>query len=365
MRLIFDIDFILFAAASVAEETFITAKHEPTGQVVELENRTQLWGHHAKKVGGWVGTQNAISGNEFYKAEDFTVTDHQRPRPFRVRGEEYEDEHGNTVRKPDTFLDPFEGAKKSVVDQINLICGRLKCHDYYGYTGRGEVFRHKLATLLPYKGQRADMKPLILEQLKDWACAELPITMVSDIEADDACSIATVQAYARWKAMDKDDKYKEVQVAIDKDAKQTVGFHHNPTKDGNKIREVKGFGSLWLTEKGDVDGDGRSWLYYQIAVGDTTDNYKSNCFSTLKYASKGGYNDLKDCKNDKEAITALVGIFKKLYPEKKKVVTFRGEIEIDHMYVFQEMWHMAMMQRGPGDTVDVKAVCDKLGIDYA
>lgn len=363
MRLIFDIDFILFAAASVAEETFITAKHEPTGQVVELENRTQLWGHHAKKVGGWVGTQNAISGNDYYKAEDFTVTDHQRPRPFRVRGETYEDEHGNVLRTPDTFLDPFEGAKKSVVDQINAICGKLKCNDYYGYTGRGEVFRHKLATLLPYKGQRADTKPLILEELKDWACKELPIEMVTDIEADDACSIATVQAYNRWKAMDKDDKYKEVQIAIDKDAKQTVGFHFNPMKD-KTIREISGFGSLWLTEKGDVDGMGRMWLYYQVAVGDSTDNYKSNCFSEVKYASKGGYNDLKDCTNDKEALTALVGIFKKLYPETKDVETFRGKIRIDWLYVMQEMWHMAMMQRGPGDTVDVKAVLTKLGVEH-
>lgn len=359
MRACFDIDFIIFEAVSVAQETFITATHTPTGAVMEMDNKTELWGDWRKKVGGWIGLQNEISGEEYYKAEDFVVEDGVRPRPFRIKvmGEDGEETTG--------FLSPFDGAKKILDDKIKAICKNLGVTSYFGYTGTGEVFRHELATLLPYKGNRADLiTPLLLKQMKEYVVEAHNIELVTGIEADDACNIATVHAYKLWKMMDRDDAYKVIQVAVDKDTKGNDGFHHNPTKDGSDVREISGFGKLWLTEKGDVDGAGRIWFYWQIAHGDDTDNYKSSCFSKIKYAGKGAYNDLKDCKNDKEAFTALVAIFKKLYPEKITVTTFRGDIEIDALYVMQEMATMAMMLRGLGDKIDVKATLDKLGINY-
>ncbi len=365
MRLCFDIDCIIFDAVSVAQETFITVTHKPTGNEMEFENRTELWGDFRKKEGGWVGMKNKISGNNYYKAEDFEVVDGARPRPFRVKGKVIsEDGDGNKVYAPDTFISPSEGAKKIIDDKIQMICAQLQCFDYFGFTGEGDVFRHELATLLPYKGNRQDMiTPLLLKEMKQYVCEKHNITMVHGIEADDACSIATVAGYKEWKANNKDRKYKVIQVAVDKDTKQTEGWHFNPNKDSTP-RLIEGFGKLWLTEKGDVDGMGRCWLYYQCAAGDATDNYKSNSHSTVKYASKGAYNDLKDCTTDKEAFEALVKVFKRLYPEKKTVTTFRGEIEIDAMYVFQEMMTLAFMLRWEGDKVDVRAVCDKLGVKY-
>lgn len=355
MRACYDIDFILFAAASVAEEKYITAVHTPTGMELELENRTQLWGHHGKKSGGWIGDQNDLSQNDYYKASDFVVTECQRPRPFRIKGKDGE---------PDTFLSPLEGAKKAVTDQINAINGKLKVDSYFGFTGRGDVFRHDKASLLPYKGNRTGLTPLVLDELKTWACEAHNITLVSGIEADDACSMSTVAAYKVWVAGGKeDDDDIVIQVAIDKDSKQTNGWHFNPNKD-EQPRLIEGFGSLWLDKKGDPDGCGRMWLYWQIAHGDDTDGYIANCFSDVKYAGKGAYNDLKDCKTDKEAFTKLVEIFKRLYPETKFVKSFRGDMRIDAMYVFQEMATMAMMLRHEGDSINVKAVCGKLGINY-
>ena len=62
----------------------------------------------------------------------------------------------------------------------------------------------------------------------------------------------------------------------------------------------------------------------------------------------------------------MVHTFKHLYPEKKAITGWRGdEIEIDHMYVFQEMFAMAMMQRTLDDPiVNVREVCDRLGVAY-
>lgn len=350
----FDIDFILFAAASVAEETFITAVHKPTGLTQEFDNVTKLWGHHGKKIGGWIGLQNELSGEVVYKAEDFQVTPGQRPRPFRVKGKEGE---------PDTFLTPMEGAQQAVTAQINAINAKLMVEDYFGYTGKGDVFRHDLATLLPYKGNREGLTPLILHDLKDWAIKEHNIILVEGIEADDACNIATVAAYRKWKENGGQDEDKVIQVAIDKDTKGNDGWHFNPNRD-SAPRLIEGFGKLWLNDKGEPDGAGRLFFYWQILHGDSTDNYIANCFSDKKYAGKGAYNDLKDCTNDKEAFQVLVDKFKWMYPEMKDVDTFRGKVRIDAMYVMQEMALLAMMLRHEGDTINVKSVCDKLGVKY-
>lgn len=357
-RICFDIDALIFDCVSVAEEKFITVTHRPTGKVLEFDNRTEFYGDWRKKSGGWLGVQNKMQGSEYYKAEDFDIVDGQRPRPFRIM---LEDEHGNPVEGK---LSPFEGAKKILDDQIAAVCKQLGTTDYFGFTGTGEVFRHEAATLLPYKGQRGDMlRPLLLDQMKQYVCERHNCELVTGIEADDAVSIETVRGYKLWKAMGKDDAYKVIAVAVDKDSKQTEGWHFNHKKD-KEPRLIQGFGGLWLNDKGDVDGAGRMWLYWQIAHGDDTDNYKANCFSKVKYGGKGAYNDLKGCKNDKEAFEALVGIFKKLYPEPIEVDGCKGRITIDWLHVFQEMATMAMMLRHPGDKMDVKATLDKLGIEY-
>jgi len=363
--LCFDYDFIIFNAVSVAEERFITATHKPTGQVMKFENRTELWGDWRKKEGGWIGFKNKVSGNDFYKWEDFEVVDGHNPRPFRIRGKKIgEDEEGNDLFAPDTFISPEEGAKKIIDDTIMGICGKLGTTNYFGFTGEGEVFRHKVATLLPYKGNREDMlKPLLLDEMKRYVCERHNAKMMHDIETDDAFTMAVVAGYKAWKAGGKQDKDVVIGVAVDKDSKQSEGWHFNPDKE-DKPRLIEGFGGLWLDDKGKVDGAGRMWLYFQVANGDTSDNYKANCFSELKWAEKGAYNALKDCKTDKEAFTALVGVFKKLYPEKKTVTTFRGEIAIDWLYVMQECFTLAMMLRFDGDKIDVKAVLDKLEVPH-
>lgn len=355
-KLVFDVDFIIFEAVSVAEERYIVATHKPTGMVLELDNKTKLWGHWKKKIGGWIGDQNELSGNTYYKAEDFEVEECHRPRPFRVKGID---------GAPDTFISPYDGAKKIIDDKIAMIVGKSMASSYKCYTGEGDVFRHELATLLPYKGNREDMlTPFLLKDMKKYVCEAHNCELVTGIEADDAYSMAVADGYKEWLKNGMDDEYKVVGIAVDKDSKGVTGFHINPNKDTTP-RLVKGFGSLWLNDKGDVDGMGRMWFYYQVCVGDVTDNYKANCFSDTPWAEKSGYETLKDCTDDKQAFQALVKAFKKLYPEPKEITNFRGDtFKIDWMYVMQEMVNMAHMLRFPGDKIVVKDVLDKLGVDY-
>lgn len=364
-KLIFDIDFIIFQAVSVAEERFITALHKPTGRTFEFENKTKLWGHYKKKEGGWIAEENANNENDFYKPEDFEVVECQRPRPFRYTGKIGSLDEFGKIRKKEVepyTVSPWIGAKNILDSKIKEICEKLGTNDYVCYTGRGKTFREDLATLLKYKGNRDEMlRPLLLDKMKDYVIKRHNGILVEGIEADDAYSIAVIDGYNSWKKGGK----QVIGVAQDKDSKQTSGWHFNPEKD-DKPRLVEGFGSLFINAKDEVDGSGRMWLAFQTMNGDSSDNYKANCFSDVKWGDKAAYNQLKDCKNDKEMFQALVDGYKKLYPEKKTVVGWKGgSIEIDWLYVMQECFNLAKMMRTTDEKpTDVKAVLDKLGVNY-
>lgn len=358
-KLVFDIDFIIFDAVSVAEERFIVAHHIPTDRKMEFANKTALWGDWRKKIGGWIGDENKKLCNNYWKAEDFVVVEGQRPRPFKIKGVcEFS---GEPDASKDYFITPWEGAKKILDDKVKAICKTLGTNEYIGFTGTGDVFRHDVCTLWKYKDRDELMKPLLLKRMKDYVCERHSTTLVTHEEADDHVAIAVLEGYNNWVKNGKKDEDIVIGVAEDKDSKQTSGWWYNPNKD-TKPRLVEGFGSLWLDSKDEVDGSGRMWLYYQVGSSDSSDNYAANCFSDLRWGSKNAYKVLVDCKNDKQAFEALVGIFKKLYPEKKTVEGCKGPVEIDWLYVMQECFTMAMMLRKIGDSINVKETLIKLGV---
>ena len=361
-RLCFDFDFLIFAAVSIAEERFITATHIPTGRVMEFKTKTEVYGHWKKKEGGWIAAENLKNGNDFWKVEDFEIIEGQRPKPFKVKGV---DEFGEPDESKDYFISPWEGAKSVLNKKIRDICEKLGTSHYYGYTGRGKTFREDIATLCQYKGSRVGgMRPLLLNTMKDYVVERHNGIMVTDLEADDMCNIDTTNAYLKWKKSSNDED-KVIQVTEDKDAKGCQGFHFNPNKDKD-VRLIEGIGSLWLDKKGDVDGAGRMWMYYQIASEDNADEYYANVCSDIPWGAKSAYKMLKDCKTDKEAFQALVDTYKILYPEPKTVVLWRGdEREIDWLYVLQENFNLAKMLRSVDEKPTiVKDVLDKLDINY-
>jgi hypothetical protein len=87
--------------------------------------------------------------------------------------------------------------------------------------------------------------------------------------------------------------------------------------------------------------------------------------SPVKWADMSAYNVLKDAKNDKEALEAMVRGYKTLYPAPKTVKGWRGEdIDIDWLYVMRENFTLARMLRWEDDKVDVLDVMDKLGVKF-
>lgn len=361
--LVYDIDFLIFEAVSVAEERFISATHVPTGRKMEFANKTALWGEWRKKQGGWCAEENKKLGNDYWKAEDFEVIEGQRPRPFKIKGVcEFSGEPDATK---DYFITPWEGAKKIIDDKIKAICKKLGTENYVAFTGTGDVFRHDLSTILKYKDRDEIMKPLLLKKMKDYVLDRHSTTLVENLEADDWVALTVLEGYNKWVKNGKKDEDIVIGIAEDKDSKQTSGFWYNPNKD-TKPRLIEGFGKLWINSKDEVDGCGRIWLYQQTLSSDKADNYAANSATTKRWGEKNSYELLKNCTTDKQAFEALVQGYKTLYPQPKKITGWRGdEIEIDWLYVLQENFNLAKMLRSYDEKpTDVKAVLDKLGVVY-
>jgi 5'-3' exonuclease len=346
IKLVFDMDFAIYAAACSAQQTKVCATHIPTGEPFTFSNRTELWGNWRTKDGGWIKEQNEEYGKA-YKAEDFVVEDLQIDLGIHI-------------------------ATKKLDKDVRKICENLGAKSYYGYTGRGETFRNNAATVMEYKGNRKDLiRPIHLDAMKEYAMAIHNCHLVEGVEADDMVAIDCLEGYRAWK---KNGKVKVIAIAVDKDAKQTEGWHFNPDKDYHPSEEggvkaiprlVEGLGELYLNAKGDVDGEGALWLYHQILCGDSVDNYKANSGNpSVKWGEKASYKLLKDCKKHKEAIKALATGYKTIYPEPMEIVGWRGDkIKIDWKYMLQENWTLAMMLRRKGDCVHVPTMLDKLGIE--
>lgn len=243
-----------------------------------------------------------------------------------------------------------------------MIAGILKkfeAKEYFGYIGGSDNFRKAICTLLPYKGNRKDMLlPVHLEAAKQHVIKNHAAIVVSGKEADDKVA---EEAYDAYKS-----KAPLICVGLDKDYMGCEGTWYNFVTD--KLVHVEGFGSLERLQKEDktfeVKGTGRLWKYYQVCQGDTSDNYDPACFSEVKNGPLTCFNALKDCKTDKEAFEAMKGHFLSLYPEPKEVKNWKGDIfMIDWLYVMQEMFDMAHMQRWEGDRIVVVDVMKKLGVN--
>lgn len=332
-----DYDPLLYAAGFAGEKRSIHVVHNTSGDEYEFDTRSDFYGHYKKKAGGWLAEYNKGRASPLLPNE-FTITDIQTP-------------------------EPVENCIHTLNRMIKATCEVLGADNYYGYTGKGEVFRHDVATILKYKGNRDGMvRPIHLEALKQHVVKRHAAEVITGIEADDACCIDSVAAWKKWKKTGND-KYKVILSVGDKDYNQIASHLYNPNIS-NEVCSYDGFGWLKETDKG-ITGRGRLWLYFQCASSDASDNYSANSASTMRWGDKSAYKVLGQCRNDKQALEGLVKIYKTLYPQPKQIIGWRGDfINIDWLYVMKENFTLARMLRWEGDNVDVQDVLNKLRISY-
>lgn len=137
-------------------------------------------------------------------------------------------------------VDGFLADNKEVADEFQLYL-----------TDGDSNFRNKVATIVPYKGNRdPNHKPIFYQEIRDYMVEHWDARIIRGAEADDAVSIAQHQA---------DDLFDTVICTIDKDLKMVPGLHYN-----------------YRTKKEFYVGQQEAIInfYRQLLTGDNVDNIK-------------------------------------------------------------------------------------------
>jgi hypothetical protein len=332
-----DLDAHKYSCASVGEERTILVIHKQSGREKTFKTRTEFWGHHKKKAGGWlaeVNKQRLEKGQEPFLPDDFEIQDKQE------------------VKEP--LANILHTCKLSVESAVKASGADKSVY----YIGKGESFRVGKSTLLEYKGNRtAMMKPLLLDEVSEYLTRKFGAEVITGLEVDD---VVNMNAYR---------KKGHFQLIIDKDGYGAGADMFNFQKPEEGIVKTDCFGKLFIDASGKspkVRGYGRMFKLWQCCSLDDSDNYRANCMSDIKWGEMSAYKALVDCKNDKELFEAAVGVFKNLYPQEKIVKGWRGsDISINWLYVMQECLDMCHMLRFEGDRLVVTDILDKLGVNYA
>ncbi len=370
---ILDTDWCCYTVASVGDDLYIEATHIKSGKKKEFKNVTEFRGV-GKKIGGWLGEvneQREAEGKSLFTLEDFTTEQKQRRRKEYESKEiakkdvaKYKKDGWECVSKGKDLFDArrqltddealvrlYYSAKTTVLKALE----DLGTHKYESYLGKSGKYRENISTLMQYKGNRKDtLKPLTMKEVTEYLEGAFNSQPVYNIENDDK---VVMRAYGDPNA---------VIVGEDKD------FYGQPIKFFNANKPHEGvidgdcFGKLWRDAKNKrVRGYGRLFLYWQMLAGDASDNYKANCMSDIKYGDIAAYDDLSECKDDKEALTKVIEVFKRLYPEPKVVKSWRGqEMMIDWLYVVREQFKLVSMLRFEGDSRTFDTELALYGVEY-
>lgn len=341
---VIDGDIVAYRCAAANEKRTVEAVHNDTAETHTFDTMT--------KFKEWCAASDL-------DAEDFTVTPGQ--------------EAGS---KAFAF-----GKIKKMLEDITRDAG---CDSYHVVVSGKENFRLDLPLPTRYKDSRKEsVRPLQLAASKQYLVDHHDAEVSEGVEADDVLVGYAYQGHqerlqAIAEGVDEDALPRTVQCSLDKDAKHGPGWLYDWVNMTEAVL-ITGYGGLTLTLKETgrltkagkpivdkvIKGTGRAFLWYQIVFGDPVDAYKPCELAKVKFGDVGAYELLKNAKNDKEALEAVVRQYKIWYP---KPVTYRAWNNVLHTKSWLEIMQMyadcAFMRRWPGDRLDMEKLLKKLGVDY-
>jgi hypothetical protein len=166
-------------------------------------------------------------------------------------------------------------------------------------------FREALAVTKPYKGNRKQDKPYHYYNLTAYILSQPGVRIAIGVEADDLMSMYQM-----------DPKHETIICSRDKDLKITPGWHYS--WECGKQKEWGPFEVLdigYLEPYGDnqekVRGVGKSFFYYQLLVGDATDNIPG-CPGIGKVKA---YNALVDLTSEAEMYNVCEEFYRTKLPD--------------------------------------------------
>lgn len=167
------------------------------------------------------------------------------------------------LENPEFSLDIVEQPVENALHNVNAIMDGIKTElfldSYVPYLSSSDNYRFQLATIKPYKGNRANLeKPIHLQACRDYLVGRYGAEICEGYEADDAVSMDG------WAD-------KGIIISIDKDLDTVPGDHYNWVKK----------------ERYQVSlGQAKYNFYHQMISGDTTDNIQGIYRKGEKAANK-------------------------------------------------------------------------------
>jgi hypothetical protein len=109
----------------------------------------------------------------------------------------------------------WENVKKSLVSFVDTIISHVDADDFFGYISGSSNFRHSVATILPYKGNRSSAsRPFHYDNIRQFLVDVYDARMTVNMEADDGIGLAH-------------DPEDDVIATVDKDLNCIPGMHYN------------------------------------------------------------------------------------------------------------------------------------------
>lgn len=252
--------------------------------------------------------------------------------------------------------EPIENVLHTAKVMITGIAEKCEADEYFTVLTGKNNFRDNLPLPTKYKGNRKDtLKPLLLNDVKDYIIKHHDCVVTDGYEADDYLSMKAFEGFQKEQQI--------IQCTIDKDALQCKGWVFNWDKHEYPVYIGSGIGSLTYNPKDGVKGQGHIWLLAQSVLGDATDGYKPSEIAGAKFGDKGCYDLLKDCKTFKSAYAAVYSQYKEWYPSPVTYVAWDGKAYTkDALDIWQMYFDCARMLQHEGQYVYLKDVLDKLGI---
>lgn len=165
-----------------------------------------------------------------------------------------------------------EKQTRDLVDRwVEKITVGTRASDFTVYLSGGENFRHQIATIVPYKGNRVAAKPYHWGTIGNYLRLEYGAIEVWGAEADDILSLH---------GRSNPDEY--IIASRDKDLRIVPCYHYSwrcgESQPEIPVHKVERLGEIrcHTTPSGNksIKGNGLKFFYGQVLCGDSIDNYK-------------------------------------------------------------------------------------------
>lgn len=318
--LIVDADTIAFSAAAVCEDRSVEVTHIRSNRKKLVKNRTEFKEFLEKKAFPYV-------------AEDYAFKDLQE----------------------NPSIASLQKIIKNKLKWMNDVHSPDEALIYISGDGN---FRSDLPLPTRYKSNRDDMiKPLLLKTAKDYM-HKLGAIRTHGEEPDDAI------VYKGYEYLEKG--YNVILGSYEKDSRAYSGLalwdYTGTTADTFTVPD---FGELRIEgDKKKVVGEGFIWYCMQHAMGDRSDGYCPYELAGVRFGEKSAYNLLKNCKNEREALRAVIKQYVTWYgTDDFKYTAWNGaEITANYKYLLDLYFKACRMKSKVDDDLNFEKFCSKYGV---